>query len=58
MTPEQAHRLLEVEYLVMEYEIAKASDGHIPPVAHANIRRWRKERDALRRIAEATFGRS
>lgn len=50
MTPEQAKRLLEVEYLVLEYEVAKTFKQKIPPVAHANIQKWRRELETLRRL--------
>jgi hypothetical protein len=46
-------RLLEVDYLVVEYEIAKHYKQRIPPVAHAKIRQWRKEREVLLRAYKA-----
>jgi hypothetical protein len=55
MTPEQAHRLLEVEYLVLEYEMTMSYGGTPPLVARSRIGKWRNERQALRRIAERAF---
>lgn len=56
MTPKQAKRLLEVEYLVLEYEVARDSNQPIPLVARANIRKWRRELEQLRSLAQGPAG--
>lgn len=56
MTPKQAKRLLEVEYLVLEYEVVRDSNQPIPLVARANIRKWRRELEQLRSLAQGPAG--